>query len=669
MVEQLGQPEILRVLHQVDIGFAVIELTGEMSFVNEGFAKLRGSSVQDLIGKNVLELEDGTDREFRRQIFSEFREGKREQFTNEIEILDDNGETHWISFEANLIRSSETGAPQYQFVIVQDISERVRAQKQAAQLKRDADRKLHESEERFRTLAETIPQIVFTTDSEGHINYVNGKWFELTGGNPHLPITSEQVRSAIHPNELQMVQAAWQTSCVTSTPFNLECRLKSRDGEYRWFLTRAMPLFDGSGHTIRWFGSCTDIDQQRRLADDLRAARERAERASRMKSHFLANMSHEIRTPLGAILGFTELLGDSGLDEEERLEFLGVIARNGRSLSRIVDDVLDLSKVEAGLLSLEKTPFCPRTLVSDIATLFSEKARRKGIKLESETAENLPESVVSDPSRIRQIVSNLVSNAVKFTQTGSVKLRVTSSDKDVCFIVQDTGIGIGPQHLNNLFQPFVQGDESLSRKHGGTGLGLYLSRKLAEALGGTLEISHTEENSGTTITLTLPIQLGSVQAANEWKHDNHGFCGLKTGLKDVSVLVVDDAADNRLLIERMLSKSGAKVSFAVDGLDGIDRAIQGKFDVILMDLQMPDVDGFEATEKIRAKGIKTPIVALTAHAVDEIRDRCERAGFNGFLTKPVDSKSLLTITLDLALKRKESKPEAAGPYIQSETHM
>ncbi|RYZ73356.1 MAG: response regulator, partial [Proteobacteria bacterium] len=350
------------------------------------------------------------------------------------------------------------------------------------------------------------------------------------------------------------------------------------------------------------------IDQQKRLNEELRNAREKAERASRMKSHFLANMSHEIRTPLGAILGFTELLADPSTDEGERAEFLGVIARNGKSLSRIVDDVLDLSKVEAGLLSFEKTPFCPRTLVSDVTTMFSERARRKGIELETIISDDIASSVVSDPSRIRQIVSNLVSNAVKFTNDGFVKLRAESSDSEMRFIIEDTGIGIGPKHLNNLFQPFVQGEESLSRKYGGTGLGLYLSRKLAEALGGSLEISRTQENSGTTVTLCLPMQMGTVQEASDWINESTLNNHQNQALKDLRILVVDDAADNRLLISRMLAKSGAQIEFATNGPEGVDRASTQSFDLILMDLQMPDMDGFEATERIRKKAIKTPIV-------------------------------------------------------------
>lgn len=643
MVEQLGHPEILRILTQVSVGFAIIEFDGTIRFANESFAKIGGHPLKQLIGASIYDFDDEIDVALKKANTEKLLSGECDQISGEIEVKTISGSHAWVSYEITAVRHPITRKPEYQFLMTQDITARVRAERLAADLRKKADRKLQESEERFRTLAETIPQIVFTTDSEGHFNYMNGKWFQLTGEMPGTEISSDLILQSIHPEDLPSIRSTWKKSREHLTPFYIECRLRAADGDYRWFLTAAMPLFDGHGRTTRWFGSCTDIDQQKKMNEELRLAREKADRANRMKSHFLANMSHEIRTPLGAILGFTELLGDPNLDDGEREEFLGVIARNGHSLSRIVDDVLDLSKVEAGLLSFEKTPFCPKTLVSDVATLFSERARKKGIRLETEIASDLAPSVISDSSRIRQIVANLVSNAVKFTHHGYVKIRAESTDKNVCFRVEDSGIGIGSEHLGALFQPFVQGDESLSRKHGGTGLGLYLSRKLAEALGGTLEISRTTENIGTTLTLSLPLQIASPAAVEETKAGTPNVTFEIPDLRAARILIVDDAPDNRLLIARILAKTGAKVEFASSGQDGIEQSARTDHDVILMDLQMPEMDGFQAAEIIRGRGIQTPIVALTAHAIDEIRERCERSGFNGFLTKPLDSRSLITL--------------------------
>jgi CheY-like chemotaxis protein len=360
-------------------------------------------------------------------------------------------------------------------------------------------------------------------------------------------------------------------------------------------------------------------------------------------------MSHEIRTPLGAILGFTELLGDGGLSQTERTEYLGIIARNSRSLSRIVDDILDLSKVEAGLLTLEKTGFCPRTLLKDVVTLFSERARRKGLMIDLKISENVPSSLCSDPMRIRQIIANLISNALKFTEYGGVSIELSRAGDTICVVVDDTGEGISRESASILFQPFVQGDSALSKRHGGTGLGLHLSRKLAEALGGSLKfVEKASGKRGSRFVLTLPYLEASRADADQWRNETAALQTSSAGdLDGLSILVVDDAADNRKLIERLLAKTGAHVDFAENGNEAVKQALDHRFDLILMDLQMPDLDGFEATRMIREKENKTPIVALTAHAVDEIRERCEKAGFNGFLTKPVNSKALLKVAKDL----------------------
>lgn len=527
------------------------------------------------------------------------------------------------------------------------------------------EQRILESEERFRTLAETIPQIVFTADENGHVNYVNKKWFDFTGQRPQDGITRVGIRDAIHPADLPSVREKWHLAVTEGRAFEIEYRMKTAAGAYRWVIVRASPLLDRSGKTVRWFGSCTDIDGHRRLNDELWIERDRAQQANRMKSSFLANMSHEIRTPLGAILGFTELLGDGSLPQSERNEYLGIIERNSQSLSRIVDDVLDLSKVEAGLLVLEKIAFCPRTLARDILTLFSDRARKKGLTLDLKIADDVPSSLVSDPMRIRQVINNLISNAIKFTESGGVTIEVKREDGWLVISVEDTGIGISKDYVNALFQPFVQGDETMSRKHGGTGLGLHLSRKLAEALGGTLKFDETIGHPGSRFTFSVPLLEASAADADRWRNEKvevHRALDVRD-LDGLRILVVDDAADNRKLIERFLTRTGAHVDFAENGIAAVQQATADRFDLILMDLQMPDLDGFEATKQIREHHVQTPIVALTAHAVEEIRDRCERLGFSGFLTKPVDSKSLMQVVRDLTETASKTKGLEAHSYL------
>ncbi len=515
------------------------------------------------------------------------------------------------------------------------------------------EHRILESEERFRTLAETIPQIVFTADQNGHVNYVNRKFFEFTGQRPTEGISRELVREAIHPDDVELVRNKWRAAVVDDRAFEFEYRMRTPSSAYRWVIVRVSPLLDRSGKTTRWFGSCTDIDNHCRRNDELSIQRERAQHASQMKSSFLANMSHEIRTPLGAILGFSELLGDGSIPQSERNEYLGIISRNSQSLSRIVDDVLDLSKVEAGLLTLEKIAFSPRTLLSDIVTLFSERARQKNLTLDLRVADNVPQTLLSDPMRIKQIVNNLISNALKFTESGGVSITVSraGSGSNISIRVEDTGPGISPTRAAALFQPFIQGDDSMTRKYGGTGLGLHLSRKLAEALGGTLRFEQISAHPGSLFEVTIPSIEAAADTTSQWC-DRPPIAKESTAkdLEGIRVLVVDDAPDNRTLLERLLIRSGAKVSFAEDGMSAVNQALSTPFDLILMDLQMPGLDGFAATAMIRERGIRLPIVALTAHAIDEVRDRCVTAGFNDFLSKPVNSSELLKSVKSLTAK-------------------
>ncbi|MES2962411.1 MAG: PAS domain S-box protein [Bdellovibrionota bacterium] len=510
------------------------------------------------------------------------------------------------------------------------------------------EQRLFESEDRFRTMAEAIPQIVFESDPSGEVEWVNRKFFDFTGLAETSNPTQEKINEAIHPDDLEAMRDCWRQSTTSGRPMELQYRLRAVSGEYKWFMVRALPIFDGHGTMLRWIGSCTDIDQQKRMADELKAAKEAAERANKMKTSFLANMSHEIRTPLGAILGFTELLGDANLEPEEREEFLRIVARNGHTLSRIVDDILDLSKVEAGMLTLEKCKFSPGPLIEEVVTLFGERAKSKGLEIKFHACPALPESLISDATRIRQIVSNLISNAIKFTDSGVVDVGVSANDTSWRVRVCDTGIGIKPEQITRLFQPFMQADDSMTRKFGGTGLGLHLSRRLAEALGGELTIEASHVGSGSCFTLSLPIEKAPTAGISEPKTPEieHPRANV---LANHKILVVDDSPDNQVLIQRMLVRRGAIVDFASDGEAAILRAKETPYDLILMDLQMPGVDGFEATKRLRAEGFMVPIVALTAHVIEEVRDQCVEAGCDGFLSKPIQTQDLVKTIEALSL--------------------
>jgi len=387
----------------------------------------------------------------------------------------------------------------------------------------------------------------------------------------------------------------------------------------------------------------------RDLLKELEASRTEAIEANRAKSDFLANMSHEIRTPLGAILGFSELLMDAGVSEREKQVYMVAVKRNGQILSALIDDILDLAKVEAGRIEVVKIEFSLGELLSGIVSNLGPAASKKGLPLVWQRPANAWDMIVSDPIRLKQILTNVVGNAIKFTSHGEVAVRVDVARVDgggaqLQIEVEDTGIGISKQQEAGLFQPFTQADTSATRRFGGTGLGLVLSRKLASAMGGDLQLKWSVPGGGSNFRLVLPVQVAHQTQPSE--REGAG-CEQKSPaalpLSGADILLVDDSLDNQMLISRILNLLGAKVQLANDGVEAVEKALAHEYDVVLMDLQMPRLGGVEATRILREKGYQRPIVALTAHALNVDRQRCISVGCTDYLTKPIQRAHLVQV--------------------------
>ncbi|WP_141730777.1 hybrid sensor histidine kinase/response regulator [Oligoflexus tunisiensis] len=375
-------------------------------------------------------------------------------------------------------------------------------------------------------------------------------------------------------------------------------------------------------------------------------AKEEAIAASRAKSNFLAQMSHEIRTPLGAILGFSELLLASHDDEETRRETVEIIVRNGQNLLQIVDEILDMSKVEAGMLSIENIPFSLPEMLNDLENLFMPKAREKNLQLKFSRELRLPQEIQTDPNRLRQILINIIGNAIKFTSSGSVSLMVSLAEpqdgkQTLEFTVTDTGVGIARELQSFLFKPFSQADSSISRRFGGTGLGLALSKQLARLLQGDLVLTASEPGKGSTFTLRVAVDVKEAETQVARQAPVQDSTGSHLQLSDVRILLVDDSQDNRLLVTRILKSSGAIVDIAVNGREAIDKALDQVHDLVLMDMQMPVMDGYAAVRALRDRGFPKPIIALTANAMSSERMRCLEAGCDDFHPKPIDRPVLM----------------------------
>lgn len=409
------------------------------------------------------------------------------------------------------------------------------------------------------------------------------------------------------------------------------------------------------------------IRQRERTEEEMRQARDAADAASRAKSDFVAHMSHEIRTPIGAILGFSELLQDQDVPEQLRHQYIKTVHRNADHLLQLVDGILDLSKIEAGVWDINKYSF---SLVSELAFLYRTHfslALAKKLDFKIEIVGKIPSVICSDQLRLHQILTNLVTNAIKFTERGHVELQVkyfAESGKDfVSFVIRDSGKGLTTAQLQKIFNPFVQGDSSLERKHGGAGLGLYLSKRFAEGLGGKVEILESVPGKGTTFEVV--IETGPLQNVS-WVTEADFLEGLKVTrtnsvkaqvLNGFSILAIEDNLDNQVLLTRLLTARGATVDVADSADVGISKAMSGHYDIVLMDIQLPGMDGLEATQRLRANGFNQPIVALTAHAMKGERERCLQGGCDEYATKPVQINELIGIFLKLKPQTTESSPQ------------
>ncbi len=535
---------------------------------------------------------------------------------------------------------------------------------------RRSQRELRESESRFRQLSEVVPAFIWISDAEDRTIWVNEAWTNFTGVTPGKTLDHGWLE-AVHPNDRAQLETTDPDTKASRRPFEREFRVRDAQGQWRWLIDRGTPRFSDSGEFLGFIGCAFDVtdrkdaelamhrytedllqakilqdEQGRQLAmnnQELAKARDLAENASRAKSEFLANMSHEIRTPMTAILGYADLLLDHAQSEDERINCVQTIRRNGEHLLTIINDILDISKIEAGRMTVEEIPVSPRQIAEEVFSLMHVRAAQKNIELKLEIDDQVPARFASDPHRLRQIFLNLVSNAIKFTERGTVVMRLGLDPASGCFIahVIDTGIGMNAEQLARLFNPFTQADGSMSRRFGGTGLGLSISKRLAELLGGGLAVSSTP-SKGSTFTLTLPVRAVETPQASESIPSVPASAKPLEGLR---ILLAEDGVDNQRLISRILEKAGAEVEVAANGRLAFDAALsrESRFNLILMDMQMPEMDGYTAAQKLREAGCSLPIIALTAHAMAEDRERCLRSGCDDYATKPIDRAKLLMI--------------------------
>ncbi len=536
------------------------------------------------------------------------------------------------------------------------------------------------SEERLQLALDAANEGLWDWNIETGEVYLNDGWFRMIGYEPgELPMTFKIWKQLMHPDDLPRAQAALEAYFQSEdSPYRVEFRMRTKAGAWHWvFCTGKSMERDKNGRPRRLTGVHFDIHELKLTEQRLADAKEAAEAANLAKSEFLANMSHEIRTPMTAILGFTELLRDEVMccttcadhaacqQRQHGREALDTIQRNGDYLIAIINDILDLSKIEAGKLELERLPVSPFEFVAELLSLMHVRAEAKGLALDVEYTSAIPETVQTDPMRLRQVLINLLANAIKFTESGGVRLSIhcvkaDAADAQLQFEVMDTGIGMTAAQIARAFQPFTQADTSMSRRFGGTGLGLAISRRLAGLLDGGIEVVESRPGSGTRIRLS--VGTGDL-AGVAWvdrpddatlsrpdTRERHSTDGVAVQLS-CRILLAEDGPDNQRLIAFLLNRAGAEVSIAENGQVALDKAGAAQaagqpFDVILMDMQMPVMDGYTATRLLRSSGYTGHVIALTAHAMAHDRDKCLQAGCDDYATKPIDHKDLVRMIHD-----------------------
>lgn len=540
----------------------------------------------------------------------------------------------------------------------------------------------HAANTRLRQIISEVPGMVFQyclhADGHGSFPFASDAIKDLYGVTPEdVAESTEPLRRMVHPDDYTQFIDTLQTAARTLSPWRHEYRLCLPGGQLKWLLIRAVPE-PTANNSITFCGFVADITEIKAMESELRQAiaehthkdaeieryrdhleqlvsertadlelaRADAMRLAMAKSEFLAKMSHEIRTPLHGVLGMTHIGLRASEEGSKARDALIKIQHSGNLLLGIINDILDFSKMEAGMLKIENMPVDLHTILNETIELMQERATGKGLELRLARADNLPGQCRSDALRLRQILLNLVSNAVKFTSAGTVSLEADVDGNHLRFRVRDTGIGISPEQLANIFNPFEQGDNSTTRRFGGTGLGLAITDHLVRLMGGTISVDSTPD-AGSCFTVRLPYTLlnSGSQAVPTPVGENPATARLLAGLR---ILVAEDIDINRHIMGEILAEVGAEPSFAEDGQQAVDAVRQQgpqAYDIVLMDIQMPVLNGIDATREIRRFAPELPIIGQTAHALAEERTACFAAGMVDHISKPIDPEALFAMIL------------------------
>jgi PAS domain S-box-containing protein len=625
----LSEAQFSVAMEHSPIGTAIASLHGKWLWANAELRQLLGYSQAELSQLTFQDVTHADDLEADTRLVEQLVAGELRSYAMEKRYIRKNGNAISVLLTVALVREAACGKPLYFIKQVQDITAKLAAESERVQLL-----------ERV-SLATRIAEVGIW-DWEFKTNAI--RWdevmFGLYGAPPEGGVTLKTFEGYVHPEDRARVGEEL-SAAVAGDRFDTHFRINRHDDEVRTIRALGTMMRDADGAPARMIGTNWDVTDRLRLQDEATAA-------SRAKSQFLATMSHEIRTPLNGILGIAQVMAMAELSELQR-QRLQVIRESGESLLCILNEILDLSKVEAGKLELEQIEFNLEGLLKSACAPYFPIALDKGVSLRVE-AEEVGCSYRGDPTRIRQVVTNLISNAVKFTSTGMITVIANSTPTGVDISVSDTGIGIPPTALAQIFAPFEQADASMTRRYGGTGLGLAIVRKL-------VGLMTSELGEGSSFRIRLPLQQVASGVA-ESQTLNADEVKIE---RSIRLLAAEDNGTNRLVLRTLLNQLGIEPTIAVNGREALDAWRSGSWDVILMDLQMPVMDGLAATRAIRAEEAalnrdRTPILALTANAMPHQIAECLASGIDALVAKPIDVRALMT-AIQVALQPPQHSAE------------
>jgi PAS domain S-box-containing protein len=634
---------------------SVADPSGKITYANDRFTAISGYSREELIGRTHNILSSG---EHPKAMWVEMWKtvASGRPWMGEVCNRSKHGSLYWVDTAILPSFGADGNIEKYVSIRI-DVT-----------MRKQLEESLEHERERLRAFIKQTPAAVAMFDNQMRYLAVSDRWIE------DYRLRGQTVIGRTHYEVFPAVPQRWKEIHSRCLAGAVESRANDpwrptgwdHDQHLRWEVRPWRHTGGAIGGIVMY---TQDITSEVLAMKALGEARARADEASRAKGQFLANMSHEIRTPMTAILGFTDVLaedGDWSKAPERRKQTIATIRRNGEHLLAVINDILDVSKIDAGKMTVEAVATNPAQIVEAVVSQSRPSALEKGIGLDLVYDTDVPREFSCDPVRLRQILINLVGNAIKFTEAGGVAVRVAFEPDETArlrFAVTDTGIGIPTEHAARLFQPFHQADTTMTRRFGGTGLGLTISQRLAELLGGTISVQ-SRVGYGSTFVATVAVP--NAASVVMWRPNAQGVAAspignttaappvIRTGLEGVRVLLAEDGPDNQRLIGYHLSKAGALPTVVSDGVEAV-RALtcedeshtmqwaRDRFDLVLMDMQMPEMDGYTATRTLRSLGCRVPIIALTAHAMVGDSAKCYAAGCDGYATKPIDREALLEI--------------------------